>query len=65
MKAKNNQNCQKIKVHGTLTTKEIKKHSSRLVGGSEMGIQVERMYGKVGDHTGQAEAGGSGRLTFT
>ena len=30
-----------------------------------MGIQVERMYGKVGDHTGQAEAGGSGRLTFT
>ena len=52
-------------MHGTLTTKEIKKHSSRLVGGSEMGIQVERMYGKVGDHTGQAEAGGSGRLTFT
>ena len=32
-----NRKCQKIKVHGTLTTKELKKHSPRLVGGAEMG----------------------------
>ena len=33
---KNNQNCQKIKLYGSPTTKEIKKkHSSRLVGGAE------------------------------
>ena len=35
---KNNQNCQKIKLYGSLTTKELeKKHSSRLVGGVETG----------------------------
>ena len=32
-----NENCQKIKLYGNLTTKELKKkHSSRLVGGAEM-----------------------------
>ena len=37
LKTKNNQNCQKIKLYGSLTTKELKKnHSSRLVGGVEM-----------------------------
>ena len=41
LKTKNNQNCQKIKLYGSPTTKELKKkHSSRLVGGEEMGIQV-------------------------
>ena len=35
VKAKNNQNCQKIKLHGSPTTKELKKYSSRLVGGAE------------------------------
>ena len=39
-KNKNNQNCQKIKLYGSPTTKELKKkHSSRLVGGAEMGSQ--------------------------
>ena len=37
LKTINNQKCQKIKLHGTLTTKELKKHSSKLVGGAEMG----------------------------
>ena len=33
LKTKNNQNCQKIELYGSLTTKELKKkHSSKLVG---------------------------------
>ena len=33
LKTKNNQNCQKIELYGSLTTKELKKkHSSILVG---------------------------------
>ena len=42
LKTKNNQNCQKIKLCGSLTTKELKKkHSFRLVGG------VEKTHSKV------------------
>ena len=38
LKTKNNENCQKIKLYGSLTTKELKKkHSSRPVGGAEAG----------------------------
>ena len=38
LKTKNNQNCQKIKLYGSPTTKELKKrHSSRPVGGAQMG----------------------------
>ena len=38
LKTKNNQNCQKIELYGSLTTKELKKkHSFRLVGREEMG----------------------------
>ena len=37
LKTKNNQNCQKIKLYRSPATKELKKHSSRLVGGAEMG----------------------------
>ena len=37
LKTMNNQKCQKIKLHGTLTTKELKKHLSRSVGGVETG----------------------------
>ena len=34
----NNQNSQKLKLYGSLTSKELKKkHSSRLVGRAEMG----------------------------
>ena len=38
LKTKTNQNCQKIKLYRSPATKELKeKHSSRLVGGVEMG----------------------------
>ena len=37
-KKKKQQNCQKIQLYGSLTTKELKKkHSSRPVGGVEAG----------------------------
>ena len=40
LKTKNNQNCQKIKLYGSPTTKELKKkHSSRQVGGVGTGGQ--------------------------
>ena len=59
LKTKNNQNCQKIELYGSLTTKEIKKkHSRRPVGGSEMGSREARSHHK-------AEAGGLGGPTFT
>ena len=48
LKTKNNQNCQKIKLYESLTTKELKKkHSSRPGGGAEMGSWAERTHGKV------------------
>ena len=48
LKTKNNQNCQKIKLYGSPTTKELKKkHSPRLVGGAE------RTNGKVLEESGQ------------
>ena len=54
LKTKNNQNWQKIELYGSLTTKELKKkHSSRPVGGEEMGSRVERTHSK-------AAAGGLG-----
>ena len=38
LKTKINQNCQKIKLYGSLTTKKLKKkHSTRLVGGADTG----------------------------
>ena len=39
LKTKNNQNCQKIKLHRSPTNKELKEHASRLVGGVGMGSQ--------------------------
>ena len=50
----NNQSWQKIKLHGTQTTKELKKHSSKPVGGAEMGSWAERICGKAADYEGQA-----------
>ena len=47
LKTKNTQNRQKIELYGSPTTKEIKKHSSRPVGGVDTGSQVERTRGKV------------------
>ena len=35
LKTKYNQNCQKIELYVSLTTKELKKHSSRLGGGAD------------------------------
>ena len=62
LKPKNNQNCKKIKLYGSPTTKEIKKkHSSRLVGGAGWGGEGQlgqRGYSKV-------VAGGQGSATFT
>ena len=58
LKTKSNQNCQKIKLYGSPTTKELKKkHSSRLVGGAETGSQADRIHGK-------AVAGGAGGPTL-
>ena len=49
LKTKNNQNWQKIELHGISTTKESKKkHSSRRVGGVETGSQAGRTRGKEG-----------------
>ena len=48
LKTINNQNCQKIKLHGSPKTKDLKKHFSRLVGGAETGSQVEKTRSKVG-----------------
>ena len=42
LKTINNQNCQKIKLHGTPTTKVLKKHSFRPVKGVEMGSWAGR-----------------------
>ena len=49
LKTKINQNCQKIELHGSPTTKELqKKHAPRLVGGEETGkARAERMGGKM------------------
>ena len=53
LKTTNNQNCQNIKLHGTPTTKELKKHSSRPVGGAEMGSRVEVRGARWGWLTGK------------
>ena len=52
LKKINNQKCQKIKLLGTPTTKELKKHSPRPVGGAEMGNkqlrETTRRWGRAG-----------------
>ena len=65
LKTINIQKCQKIKLHGTPTAKELKKHSPRLVGGAEAGSWVERTHGKVeASGLGEVVAGGAGGPTF-
>ena len=54
LKTKKTQNCQKIELYESPTNKEWKKHSSRLVGGADMGSQGRRTCKKVA-------AGGMGR----
>ena len=59
LKTKNTQNCRKIKLYQSLTTKDLKKkHSSRLVG------RAGRTWSKVMDWAGEVVAGGVGSPTF-
>ena len=45
---KTKQNCQKTKLYGSPTTKELKKkHSTKPVEGAEMGSWAERTHGKA------------------
>ena len=62
LKTKNNQNCQKIKLYRSLTTKELKKkHSSRPVGGEETDSQGrEDSLQSGGWRTGVGEVAASG-----
>ena len=54
LKTKNNQNCQKIKLYGSPTTKELKKkHSSRLVGGADLYPQPRQTAHAARPWTGQ------------
>ena len=57
LKTMNNQNCPKMKLHGSLTTKELKEHSSRLVGGEELGSQDRQDKWQGGEPVGEAGAG--------
>ena len=53
LKTKNNQNCQKIELYGSLTTKELKMyHSSRLVGVAKMGSWAREDVGQGGGPDG-------------
>ena len=65
---KNNQNCQKIKLYGSPTIKELKKkHSSRPVGGVETGSwdgEDSQQGGGWRTRMGKAAAGGVGGPTF-
>ena len=64
LKTKNSQNCQKIELYESLTTKELKKkYSSRLVGG---GVEMESWDGEkvVAGESGEVVAGGSGSPIF-
>ena len=64
LKINNIQNCQKIKLYGSPTSKDLKKpHSSRRVGGAEKWSQGEevRRHGVVQG----GGSGGTGSPTFT
>ena len=59
LKTENTQNCQKIELYGNPTTKELKKHSSRWVGGGwRKAARVQRTHSNAG--AGQAAAGRAG-----
>ena len=57
---KNNQNCQEIKLYGSLTTKELKKHSFRLGrrgGDGQPGWRGHMSMLQLEDQAGEAVAG--------
>ena len=65
LKTKNNKNCQKIKLYGSPTTKELKKkHSPRLVGEVETGEEDSEQGSCWRTSTSEAVAGGAGGPTF-
>ena len=68
LKRKNNQNCKKIELYGSLTAKELKKkHSSKLVGGRETGSwgrENTQQGGGWRTRVGESVAGRAGSLTF-
>ena len=67
LKTKNNQNCQKIKLYGSLTTKELKIHSHRPVGRVEMGSwggEDSQQGSGWRNKVGKVVAGGLGGPTF-
>ena len=49
LKTINNKKSHKIKLHGTLTTKKLKKQPTRPVGGRWADRMMERTWGKVVD----------------
>ena len=64
LKTNNTQNCQKMGLYGSPTTRDLKKpYSSRWVGGAEMGIGAERTWCGGGEEV--VAAGGMGSPTFT
>ena len=63
---KKNENCQKIKLYGNLTTKELKKKHSFRQEGWRQAARVEKMLSKAShleDWAGEAAAGGAGGPT--
>ena len=65
LKTKNNQICHKIKLYGSLMTKELKKQSSIPVEGWRLAARVEGTHSKaVAGGVGEVAAGGSGSPTF-
>ena len=60
---KKNQNWQKIKLYGSLITKELKKKHSFIPveGGKRWAAGVERMHSKSADGECKVDAGGPGR----
>ena len=65
LKPKNTQNCQKVKLHGSLTTEDLKKpHSDTQVGGADT---QRRQNGEAWgcDVVRRGGSGGMGGLTLT
>ena len=62
-KNKHNQNCQKIELYRSPTTKELKKkHSSRLIGGADTGSQGREDSQKGGSWRTEANEVAAGRV---